>query len=360
MIVYLGLFTLIILLSVLIFAKGVTNKKKKIFLFLAFGFMFLIMGFRSENVGTDTRLYCNIFQEHFSFNFGIIKENGDSSFLYSLYNKIVSLISTDYRAIIIANSIVICALTALFIYKNSDNVVFSTLFFMTFYHFFSAMNISRQYIAVMIICNAFYFLKNKKPVKYILLCIIATLIHNTAIVSFIMLPFLYINPTKRNIFIYFAVIVIGMIFMNKIMTLFSVVFGHYTMYFEKSLLTEVGENRKVVITVIYIVFAILLIYLLKNKTEEKESNYIDLYLLHMINLITIIIGIISLKIMLLSRIEVYFSIFEIILIPKVLNKMKNKRYIYIAFVVIMIIPMYIQLKSNNSTVLPYHNWLLKI
>lgn len=358
MIVYLLLFTLIIVLAFFIFMKGVTDRKKMFFLGIAFFLMFLVMGFRTESVGTDTTLYCNIFQNNFSFSLKSIFNDGDTSFLYSLYNKFVSFFSTDRRAIIVSNSLLICFLTSLFIYKNSKNVVFPTLFFMTFYHFFSAMNISRQYIAVMIVANAFYFLRKKKIFKYVTMCTVATLVHNTAIISFIMLPFLFIRSTKKNIYIYLISLTIGMLFVDKIMIAFSSLFSHYGMYFNNNLLTEVGQNRKIIVTFIYIIFAVIITSLLK-KNDDMTSVDIDLYLLYMLNFIAIIIGILSLKIMLLSRIEVYFSIFAIILIPKVFDMMKDKIMYYFVFTMVMIIPMYIQLQSNNSEVLPYFNWLFQ-
>lgn len=355
MTVYLLLFISIILLSFLIFAKGTSNRKKILFLIISFGLMFLIMGFRTESVGTDTKLYCDIFQNNFSFSLNSIIKGDDTSFLYSIYNKIVSLFSTDRRAIIVSNSLIICILTAIFIYKNSKNVIFPTLFFMTFYHFFSAMNISRQYIAVMLVANAFYFLKNKKVWKYILLCTIATLVHNTAIVSFVMLPFLFIKPTKRNICIYLILITSVVLFLDEIISLFSTIFGHYNMYFNNNYLTATGENKKAIITVIYFVFAIIMFGLLKRNKVSNADNR-EFTLLYIINYLAIIMGVLSLKTILLTRIEIYFSIFAIISIPKVFDLMKDRVLYYFLFTIVIFIPMYILLSSNISEITPYSNW----
>lgn len=315
------------------------------------------MGFRTENVGTDTRLYCTIFEKSFNLNLKELITGQDLTLIYTLYNKIISFISTDRRAIIIANSLIICILTAIFIYKNSQNPVFSTLSFMTFYHFFSAMNISRQYIAVLIVANAFTYLKNKQSKKYIITCLIATLIHNTAIVSFLLIPYLYLKPNKKNIVIYLITITISLFFINEIMIVFSKLFSHYTIYFNNSFLKKVGQNRKIIITIIYIIFAPITYQLLKTKKIPPKEEH-EIYLLYIINYITIILGFLSLKIMLISRIEVYFSIFAIIYIPKIFNLLKDKIMYYFIFTLIMIIPMYMQLQSNNSGVLPYTNWLI--
>lgn len=355
--IYLALFMIIIIIASIIFYKGNTPKSRIIFLIISFSLIFLIMGFRGETVGTDTKLYCTIFENNFDFNLKGLIEEPNLTVIYDLYNKIISLISTDRRAIIISNSLIICILTATFIYNNSKNVVFSTLSFMTFYHFFSAMNISRQYIAILVFANAFIFLKKKLAKKYLITCLIATLIHNTAIVSFLLVPYLYIKPNKKNILIYLTIITISLFFSNEIMILFSKIFPHYDMYFNNQFLKEVGQNRKIIITLIYIVFALLTNFLIKkNKIPPQQER--EIYLLHIINYLTIILGFLSLKIMLISRIEAYFSIFAIIFIPKIFNLLKDKIMYYFLFTIIMIIPMYMQLKSNNNGILPYTNWLI--
>lgn len=357
--IYIGLIIYIILIALLIFYKKPSNTKRIVFLTLAFSAMFFIMGFRTETVGTDTSLYCKIFELNFNFNLKSALLEGDFTFIYSLYNKIVSLISTNRNAIIVGNSFLICFLTALFIYKNSKNVIFPTLFFITFYHFFSSMNIARQYIAVLLVANAFYFLKNRQLFKYIILCLMATLVHNTAIVSFILIPFFFIKLSKRNIITYLSIFSISLLFFDKILIIFSSIFDHYDMYLNSHYLQQIGQNKKVIITFIYIIIAIITTGLLNSKKLSKEEKY-ELKLLYLINFIAIILGIFSLKIMLISRIEIYFSIFIIILIPKVFNLLKDRIMYYFLFTLIMFIPMFMQLKGNNGEVLPYDNWLINL
>ena len=96
--------------------------------------------------------------------------------------------------------------------------------------------------------------------------------------------------------------------------------------------------------------------IIEEKISQEEER--EIYLLHIINYLAIILGLLSLKIMLISRIETYFSIFALIFIPKVFNLLKDKIIYYFLFTIIMIIPMYMQLKSNNSGILPYSNWLI--
>lgn len=359
MLVYFIAIIAICLIALLCFIKNSNDKKRTVFLLLSFTILFFIMGFRDNSVGTDTQLYCSIFKNNYSIE-GImdIFKLEDSSPLYTIYNYIIGLISHDCNIIKITNSFIICFLTMLFIKENTKHVFLSTFLFLTFYHFFSAMNITRQYIAVLVIAYGFKYLKKKCFFKYLLCCLIATGIHNTAIISFVLAPLTIMNLTKKNIIIYLIVITIITLNFEKLMNLFGFIFPHYDLYFNSNMLEEVGQNRKIIITVIYLGFQIVLTYLIfKQKSNLEHSNGRIVMILYIINFIAIMIGFLSLKIMLLSRIEVYFSIFAIITIPYIIFQFKDKLIFSFFFTIIMLIPMVMQLQSNNSEVVPYKTWL---
>lgn len=359
MVTYLIVIFIIIVLGFFMFygEKEPSGNRKKIFLIISFFILFLVMGLRSEDVGTDTKLYCNIFNKYSKMTFIQILQSGDSALLYGLYNKLVSLFSTSRNAIIIANSLIICILTIYFIKNNSKHVVLSTIYFCTFYHFFNAMNISRQYIAIMFVANSIKFLKEKNLKKFVLINLIATLIHNTAIISFVLLPWMWMKKNSKNCGLYTLILVIGTLAFDKLIVIFSNVFTHYDLYFSNNLINDIGANKKVVITIIYIFIAFLmhvLIKKMKKRNKDIENNeFNEFYLYYIINYVAIFLGIIALKTMLISRIEMYFSIFAIIYIPEVYSRIKNGIAINLIFTLIMFIPMIVQLSSNNAGVLPY-------
>ena len=353
---YLSLFISIIILGIVIFFNGKSKMKNKIFLICSFSLMLLVMGLRDISVGTDTSLYCTIFQKYASLGSinGVLKN--DTTFIYALYNLLMSKISIDNNMIIFCNSAIILILTAIFIYNNCSYVVFPTILFMEFYHYFSAFNISRQYIAVLIMANAFYFLKNKKKWQYILINIIAIFVHNTASICLIFIPFLFIEINLKNINILIAIFSIFSIFYEKIINIFINIFTHYSIYLgsQSRFLMTSGENKKIIITFIYIVIFILMRLILSKKsiTSKEEKN--KFLLLYFINVFAIIFGFISLKSMSMARMEIYFSIFAIITIPYCFEYIKRYKLICnLVFILIMFIPMYIQLSSNNSEVIPY-------
>ncbi len=356
MIIYLSLYFAIILIGIFTFCKGTSDRKKKVFLGIVFGLMILVMGFRDKTVGTDTILYCNIFKHNITFEFSNILGQNDFTFLYSLYNHLLSFLSHDSSIIILFNSGIIIYLTLRFIYKNSDNVVISILLFMLLYHFFHAMNISRQYIAVMIIANAYEYLKSGKSLKFAMWVCIATLIHNTSLIAFALIPLAKLkNKKQKNIFL--LVFAIVCLFWNNFFAMFTNIFTHYSMYMDSSFIDARGENKKIIITFIYFLFQVIYLVSKSKINDIEEKKKMDM--LYYINWIAILIGICSTRTLLLSRIEVYFSIFNIIFIPKVINLQKDKVIYYYILLILLMIPMIFLLYNGISGVIPYSNILFK-
>lgn len=166
------------------------------------------------------------------------------------------------------------------------------------------------------------------------------------------------RPTKNNMIkIMIFSIFIFAIFI-PIANLMIRYFPHYSSYVEGNKITQYGfgqgKNRSVIIMLLYFVFEIVLIYIFLSK-KYKINNLKLHYSYILINFVGLIIGFMSLKSIMFSRIAWYFSIFSIIYIPYVFGFFKGKQK-YVAkvlYVFLMIVPYLVQLSSNINGVLPY-------
>lgn len=356
--IYLIMISIIIFLGIIIFYKEKNDKRKKIFLALSFGLMFLIMGFREIGVGTDTVLYTNSFVKYCSQSFSSVLSLDNSALVYALFNKIVSLFSQDPHAILVAGSAITLGLTAKFIYDNSEHVVYSTLLFIVFYHYFSAFNISRQYLAIMIIAYGFKYVKEKKIFKYIICCLLATFTHNTAVIGFFLIPLMYIKFNKTSIIIY-SILMSGVMFLiPNLLTLFTSIFTHYQVYFQEYFQTG-STTGTLLMVALYIIIALMAFFFKGKDQEEKAEENREYYILFIINILTILTLLVSTSIPILSRISLYFSIFAIIYIPRIFDKVKFKTILYLFFIIIMAWSMTNKLQSGDSQVVPYQNTIIK-
>lgn len=354
---YIFLLIFLILFGIVLFCKKRKNikeeninKNKKIYIIISFFIMFLFMGFRSLSVGTDTQLYVSVFQNYCTMSWIDILTFKDTFIGFAILNKIVSIFSTNPHAILIAASGLICFLTGRFIYKNSDHVVYSTLLFILFYYYLNCFNIFRQYIAIMIVINAFPLLVRKDILKYILICLLAISIHNTAIMALFLLPLSKMKFNKQSIIVYTIIMCFAIFLVPVAMNKFAELFPHYRMYFENQYMGYTGYGLFILIGIYCFISIIALLSKEKNYDENEQRKFL---ILLMINNLTIITNIMSYNFFILYRVSLYYSIFLIIFIPMVFDRYKKNLLLYFLFLLIMFVPFANKLINNDGQVVPY-------
>lgn len=356
---YLLIYLIIVIYSFILFFLNINrNKKKKFFLIFTCIFLLLIMGLRSVNVGTDTKTYVNLYKHIASGSdiFNVIK----SAPLYVIYNKLVSILFNDDTGkwIIFLNSLIIVTGIGIFIYRNSKNIVISMLLYISLYFYFIGFNISRQFIALILVLNSYYYIKNNMIKKYIVLISMAIAIHNTAIVGIVLYPICKIEWSKSKVYVFSLLSILTMFLYEKILNIFLKIFPRYNMYMGSGRfsINDVGEGKKILVSIFYLCFVFLALYVLSYKKYESSlENKIEIYRLTSIVMFASIIGIFFYNNLLISRIEIYFSIFSIIFIPNLTEYIGGRIRLLIYYLVILltIFSLIVQLNSNISGVIPY-------
>lgn len=356
--IYLFLLLFVIFLGIVFFYKKnnydigekKTNKNKRAYLVVVFFVLCLVMAFRGISVGTDTKLYVSIFRNYSRTSWLDILMFKDTFIGFAIFNKIVSMISLNSHAILIAAAVLTCYLTARFIYKNSKHVVYSTALFVLFYHYLNCFNIFRQYIAIMIVVNALPLLVKKETVKYILVCLLAMSIHNTAIMALCLLPLSRMEFNKHSVIMYTVIMFFTVFLVPFAMSKFAIFFPHYGMYFENQYMNYSGYGLLILI-MIYCIISLLAFITRNNDCNDDEKR--KFMLLLMINNLSIIANIMSYRYFILYRVSLYYSIYLIIFIPMVFDRFKKKYILYLMFFLIMLIPFTSKLITNDGQVVPY-------
>lgn len=199
--------------------KNVNNseRKKKKFVFLAFGTLTLIAMMRSPSVGIDLA-------KHYARNYTAIASLAweelpaisiltgyELGFVY--FCKLISLISHNVQWFIAVTSIIVYSVIGRFIYRYSNNVFLSTYLFITSCCYYMLMNILRQALAVSIILLAYDFLCNKEEkgkisryLLFITMVLLATSFHQSAIIALLFILFDVLQFKKKH-WIYVIVVV---------------------------------------------------------------------------------------------------------------------------------------------------------
>lgn len=193
MLVYLVNIFLIIVWA-LIFRIGKKTKLKQV-LFVAICFLqcVLISAVRFR-VGYDYSMYASGFFSMVVDGFSKMSYE-DWEIGYIFLNKIVGFFSAWPGTIMVVTSVISMAGPAYLIARYSKDPFLSVFLYVNFYLFYLDMNFIRQAIAMSILCFAYGFLRDKKFWRFLLLVIIASSFHFTALY---MIPVYFVCLLRIN------------------------------------------------------------------------------------------------------------------------------------------------------------------
>lgn len=156
------------------------------------GILWFFMAFRGTSVGMDNKYYSYVFTQFAKVPFKDVftavvyaTESETWSFDfepgYRLVNKILSLFTHSPQAITIFNSSLIIILLYRVIRDHSPDYMLSIWLYITLGVYQTEMNVTRNAIAILMVYNAFNFLKERKLWQYLVTCIFASTFHVAAL-----------------------------------------------------------------------------------------------------------------------------------------------------------------------------------
>lgn len=312
---------------------GNVNKnkfRKKVFLIISFGILTIIAMLRKYTVGIDLEIiYTPTFEEIKNISFANLSKVS-IEIGYAFINKVLSLFTDDIQILIVFSSICTFPIYGWFIYKNSKDVVLSTLLFLITSTYFMSMNVVRQALAISLILIAYETIKKNKTLKSIVLILIATSIHASAIICLSFILFKRLKWKKSYLRNSLIILIIALIFMNPIISIYSSVTEsvglsnnkNYDYYLESDRFGVGYINLSSLSDVVLYAFVFLLGCYLLAIYENEDNNY-D-FLMYM-SYLAILFTILSLKMSVISRLALYFIPFVLLMIPEELLKMKNRK-----------------------------------
>lgn len=312
MITYIILYVTNVIFGIIIIPNY--NKGKIIYLYFTLIQLTLLGGLRGITVGTDTAAYHDIFykvQETSTLKglWNIREEIG-----YVLINKLIAIMGGGPQVVMLVTSAFVAGGFLLFITYNSDDVFLSVLLLLSLMFFFTSLNGIRQYMATVVLLNAYLFLKRKKLLPYLFLCVIAISFHKTAL---LFVPFYLVNLIKWNqkrVFIFFIIVAILTAFSTQLIDLVVKVLPQYKHYLDTRYFQP--TNGVMMPIVFFTIFAfVAFIFFVAKPYEDKDfSNWIIFF---SFLLFLTVVGVTSSSIA--NRLGWYLSPYLIVLIPKALK-----------------------------------------
>ena len=307
-------------------------------------------GFRSGAGYVDTNAYIYTYSKIPTgfgdlYHYITVVQTKDPGF--SIYMAIIKMVfGASYTPFLIITALIQGLSVTFFFRKYSSQFMISMFIFIASTEYFSWMfNGLRQFLAVAIALIAFRFLFEKKYIPYVLLILLASTIHLTAI---ILLPVAFIvnsRPWSIRVFIVLGIAVFALIATNQFTdflnsSLQDTQYSDSVEYWQQEHFGGTNPIR-VLVQIVPTVIA----FVGRRKLAENSNRIID---------ISINMSVVSTAIWLVSmvtsgihigRLPIYVSLFNNILLPyeiQILFNEKDQRIVKIAMVVLYLAFSYYQ------------------
>ncbi len=307
------------------------RKKIRFFTWLGLLIPILISGFR-YGVGTDYFNYINIFNNHIEMDLKAYTDiNGIAETGYFILEKVSYNLLGDARLVFLSTAL----LTITFFYLGMKRYRLrypGLIFFLYLLTIFPmTMNAVRQGVAMSIMFYAFTFILEKKPLRYTLLTLLASLFHVSAV---LLIPFYFVGrlvDVKKNSLLkdrliaksrYFIRIgVVSIVMLLIVANTFTLVtnipgFEKYSSYLS---LDEYGANY-----IFYVRLTILLVLMLLARYVIFKGNYRQNAFIFAGAVIEVILLILGFTSPFIKREALFFSPFLIMLLPNIIEIFSTK------------------------------------
>lgn len=315
--------------------------------------LWFVMGLR-YNIGSDYRAYENIFQLARRYN----TNNYRMELGYYYLNRAAGYISENPQIIFFLTAFLIVFFLFKGIEKNNGSMYYGVLGYIGLGYYFYAMNIQRQYVAIMIMLYAFYFLEKKKLWEYIICVAIAASFHMSAI---IWLPVYFaINYMPTKIF-YIGSLTSALLFnrfSNYLLNVLAII-GFYTVQItrNKSFFREHISVSNIVLLGTFLICGVIFRKQLQISNEKIDLKYKAVWLAFLIYTFFYLLGSAA------TRIAVYLSPVSLLIISDIIScfDIHTRKWIRVFVTVVLMVLMVIVVTytgNRSHTYLPYNYRLL--
>lgn len=298
---------------------------------------------RDYSVGYDTKQYIN-FYEHISkleWNelFSFYWEKG-----FSILNRILAFARSGYVISIFVA--VLFSFSMCFYIRRNSKIYWLSFYLLIALGFYGwSFNILRQMSALLVfIAFGVKFIEEKKFFKYIIIVLLATTLHKTAIICFPMYWLCKVKITKKT----FTISTIFILIITIISRTFvePIVYKYFPKYAAIS-----NEKGSYLLSFMYLAIFILGFIFRKQWDEDKQTCISYCMLAYSLLLIGV-----AQSFSLLGRLALFSQIAVIIFIPNFIWSFrinKNRKILIVGTMVISFLYYLILLKANANGIVPY-------
>ena len=326
----------------------VESRTNAFFAIVIFSVIILLAGLRSGVA--DTHAYISMFNACPTTRLEAIEvitdENAREPGFRLLSILFKSFISQDYHAWLFVIALItgICIMIPL--YKYSCNFGISAFLFIASCQFTWMLNGMRQFLVASIMFTCTHFILEKKTMSYIVTVLLLSTIHISLL---IMIPVYFIvrdEPWQKKNILFMIIIVLAMIFADRFTNILTDVVEdtNYSTSVNEFKDADDGTNS---IRILIEAVPTIIAFIYRKKIKEKATPIINISInMSMVATGLYIISKIARSGVLLGRLPIYFSLYNLILLPWLLKNVfekKEKRLIIFSMIVCYVFFFYYQM-----------------
>lgn len=325
------------------------EKKNKKAMAFFFTLLTILVMFRHESVGNDTRNYIYIFEKFSNMPWSEVgKDSLELGFSY--FNKFVSLFTDNYQVFFAVTAVITSAMIYPTYKRLCVDSALTIVILCTMANFVMMFSGIRQMLAIGIGFIAYEFTRKKKLIPFIICVVVAMLFHTSAFMLLFMYPLFHARITKKWLLVVVPVLGVIFVFNKEIFSFLNLIISRITRFDGE--ITSTGSFTMLLLFIIFTVFA----FLVPDETKlDKETIALRNFLL-----LTLVIQMFAPLHNLAMRMNYYYSIFIPLLLPKIVESRSSAwsqvavfgRHVMVVFFLI-----YFFINANgggNLNVFPYH------
>lgn len=293
-----------------------TSMMSYIFIFIILG---LLSALKASTIGNDTPEYIRIYEIAPQLEIGLTRyETG-----YVLLNSYLYKISSNPQFLFVITTIFVFFTYGRFIWKYSEMPWLSIVLFFLLGNYAFVMSALRQSLALCFLLYSFECLINKRYIYYAVLVLLASTFHSSALLFFCTLPLSFLHLNKKTIYVVVFASILSLIFFSSLLSTLFEYMSMYERYTDSDYFQ--GNIRFASVLQLFISIVLFIIgykYYFKNCSDKTNIEFRKSKLLMLVYLFAVYLYMLCLKVNLIDRFAIYFSVFSIVIIPNAVNRIQ--------------------------------------
>lgn len=296
------------------------GNRKKHFVVSACILLFLYAAFRAHNLQPDIPVYVDYFRKNAFLSFDEVKEFFDGKYkdpFYHFFAWCFSKVFSDAQCWLAFVSLAYVSSVGILVYKESESPVLSLLAFISLTYFEFSLSGLRQTLAMSLTMLSYFCIKKKKLLSFIVLVLLASLFHKSALIFLIIYPIARTKIDKWHLLV--AVLAGGMFFLGE----------SYIRTFMQNFLVDTQYEgyieRTVGLSIAGFVIQACIFFFCIVYHSAVTKRYKHATILYNLAFVGLVFQLFSSMIAEVFRISMYFSFFNILLIPMAISVEKDDR-----------------------------------